>query len=953
MLKLKILKRSSIDVLVLGIISLSSILCAQRAIGQERGQIAGQILDPSGAAVVGAQISVTGKGSSFTTKSTGTGDYFFQRVPIGIYSLSVRAKGFSPYVEANLMVESNKPRRADVHLSIAVQQESVDIQDQGKTIGTNTDENGSALVIKDGDLDALSDNPDELANQLQALAGPGVGPSGGQIYIDGFTGGQIPPKSTIREIRINQNPFSAEFEKVGFGRIEILTKPGTGKTKGYIVSQGNQSSFNTGNPLVSTQPGYYLYFWEAGLNGPLAKGKSYSASANSLVRKNQNIVNAINPNDTNSLIRQAVSNPSSLTNGTGRIDLQLGSKNVLTIRDAFRQSTRTADGVGQLNLPTQAYDIDDIENALQITESMVVNANWANETGLQWRHIRNEQTASYSTPTVTVSGAFTDGGSNQGNSRDNLDIIDIHNYSTTQVQRHIIRFGGRARIYHDTNNSSSESNGNYIFQSISNYLSKTPDQFQIAHIENPIAQTNVWDGSLFYQDDWRVKSNLTLSYGLRFETQNKIQDLSDWGPRMTLLWAPKRFYRKSPRLVLGAGYGWFYDRFTVPNSLNSSAPSATPYIIQTIHQNGINQQNYVLNSPGEFDPSSPIPITGSNGSSVPKTTIYSIDPKFHAALNMQLGLSADIQAAKNLTFNVNYLNTSGLHQYLSNNIAAPRFDSGSYTVTGQSPAAYNYQYQSGGIYRQNQLIVGLRSRTKKGSVVATYTYNRARSDTQGVSYFPTDSTNPRLDYGRPTFDIRNRLFALGTYSISSGFILSVLVVAQSGAPYNVTIGSDLTENNQFNARPTFGTCGQADVISIKYGCLDTNPIGKGETIIPYGLGTGPANVMTTLRASKTFGIGPRIGPPPGPDQSNSGGTGPGANASRPTAAARIDATTPHRYNLTFVVGALNAFNIVNLGPPNGVLKSELFGKSQSLATGQFASPTPGNRTILLQSMFSF
>jgi hypothetical protein len=951
MLRLRLLKSTPISALAFGILSLLSSLFPQRIIGQENGQISGQILDPSGAIVVGAQVSVTGKARSLTTKSTGAGDYSFQKVPTGVYSLSVKAKGFSPYLEENLMVESNKSRRADVHLSIAVQQENVDVEDRDRTLSTNADENGSAMIIKGSDLDALSDNPDVLATELQALAGPGVGPSGGQIYIDGFTGGQIPPKSTIREIRINQNPFSAEFEKIGYGRIEILTKPGTGKLKGYIVSQGNQSSLNTANPLVSTQPSYYLYFWEAGLNGPLAKGKSYSASVNSLVRKNQSIVNAINPSDTNSLISEAVPNPTSLTNGTGRIDLQLGSKNTLTIRDAYRQSIRTADGVGQLNLPAQAYNIDDTENALQITDSMVLNANWANETGLQWRHIKNDQTASYFTPTVTVSGAFTDGGSNQGNVKDNLDIFDIHNYSTTQVRSHIIRFGGRARIYHDTNSSSAGSNGNYIFQSTSNYLAATPDQFQIALIKHPTVQADVWDGSLFYQDDWRVRPNLTVNYGLRFETQNTIQDHSDWGPRLTILWAPKRFYRKSPRLVVGAGYGWFYDRFTVPNSLNSSASSVAPYIIQTIHQNGINQQNYVVNSPGSFDPVSPIPITSSDSSSIPTPTIYSLDSRFHAALNRQLGLSADIQAAKTLTFNVNYLFSSGSHQYLSNNISAPMFDPETYNVVGPPPVAYNYQYQSGGIYRQNELVVGVRSRFKKGSVAGTYTYNHALSDTQGLSYFPTVSTNPRLDYGRPTFDIRNRLFVLGTYSIAPGFILSALVVAQSGTPYNVTIGNDLTENNQFNARPTYGACGQPNVLSTKYGCLDTDPIGKSEAIVPYGLGTGPVNVNVTLRASKTFGLGPRIGAEPRPNQSNSGGTAPGANVSRPT--ATIDATSPHRYNLTFVVGALNIFNIVNLGPPNGVLKSDLFGTSQSLATGSFASPTPGNRTILLQSMFAF
>ena len=107
------------------------------------------------------------------------------------------------------------------------------------------------MVLTGNDLDALSDDPDELADDLQALAGPSAGPNGGQIYIDGFTGGQLPPKSSIREIRINQNPFSAEYDKLGYGRIEIFTKPGTDQYHGQISVVGNSSYFNSTSPFAT------------------------------------------------------------------------------------------------------------------------------------------------------------------------------------------------------------------------------------------------------------------------------------------------------------------------------------------------------------------------------------------------------------------------------------------------------------------------------------------------------------------------------------------------------------------------------------------------------------------------------------------------------------------------------------------------------------------------------
>ena len=112
------------------------------------------------------------------------------------------------------------------------------MQAENTTISTAPDANASAVIIKGEDLNALSDDPDELQNELTALAGPAAGPNGGQIYIDGFTGGQLPPKSSIREIRVNQNPFSAEYDRLGYGRIEIFTKPGTDQLHGEFQVGG-------------------------------------------------------------------------------------------------------------------------------------------------------------------------------------------------------------------------------------------------------------------------------------------------------------------------------------------------------------------------------------------------------------------------------------------------------------------------------------------------------------------------------------------------------------------------------------------------------------------------------------------------------------------------------------------------------------------------------------------
>jgi hypothetical protein len=153
------------------------------------------------------------------------------------------------------------------------------VTDESPMVNVEAGGNASAVVLKGKDLDALSDDPDELSNELTALAGPSAGPNGGQIYIDGFSGGQLPPKSAIREIRINQNPFSAEFDRLGYGRIEILTKPGTDKLHGQFFIQGNDKPFNTGNPFTNTIPSYYSYQFNGTVSGAISKTASFFASA--------------------------------------------------------------------------------------------------------------------------------------------------------------------------------------------------------------------------------------------------------------------------------------------------------------------------------------------------------------------------------------------------------------------------------------------------------------------------------------------------------------------------------------------------------------------------------------------------------------------------------------------------------------------------------------------------
>ena len=947
------------------------------------GSLHGQVADPSGAIIPGASVVLSGNGKTLSATSGGSGTYSFNSLPPGHYTITTTIEGFTPYQLQDLSIATGQNKTLNISLSLAVQQQQVQVNAESNTIDTSPDTNANSVVIKGKDLEALSDDPDELSSELQALAGPAAGPNGGQIYIDGFTGGQIPPKSSIREIRVNVNPFSAEFDRLGYGRIEILTKAGTGKTHGHIFSRGNYSAFNAQNPILNsnlhpgqapiTEPSYYSYFVYGNIGGPINKNSSYFLNAFNRDNQNVNIVDAIDPgtvtpsNPNGTALNESVSSPSSRIDISPRFDFQLGNSNSLTVRYSFYRNTHTNSGIGELSLPEQGYNTNSNENELQASDDIVLSKNFVDSIRFQFRRERNSQIPQFTLPQVSVQGAFTDGGTTSGTNQDHEENYEFQDYFTGAKGNHALNFGARLRAYHDVNYTDAGTNGAYTFQSLGSYLARTPQKYQVTVVNNNqyTARATPFDAALFYQDDWKVNQKFTFSYGLRWETQNEISDKSDWAPRVYFAYALGHG-KGAPKNVLRAGYGWFYERFTVPNG-----SGGTPYIINTIHHNlpttpgtPSNQQIYIVTNPGyaETSPGNAIkPPDPSGTGAMPAATYYTIAPNMHAALDMQGAIGLDHQVAKNITSNITYLYSRGVHQFLTNNINAPYFNGPAnvYPTTPLlAPPVNIYQYESGAVYREDQVIATVSARLKKFSVFSFYTYSNAKGDSDDVSYFPMNAHDPGQDYGRTGFDVNNRFLVLGDYTAPYAISIAPFFVYNSGTPYDITTGSDLTGNNQFNARPTFSNpangCAPPLVVFGNY-CLNPNPVGTNEQIIPHNFGTGPSNYSLNLRVSKVVGFGARVkgGGGGGGDHFHSHGLGGRGLSGSQGGPGRLDATTPHKYSLTLTAYASNLLNHENLSPPNGTLSSPFFGRSQSLAGGFFSPSTAGNRSIFLQTAFNF
>ena len=913
------------------------------------GSLHGQVTDPSGAVIPGATVTVTGGAGSKTATTDGQGFYDLKGLAPDTYTVTAIAKGFSTSAPQGVTIAPGQAQKLNLALEILVEKQEVEVQSEGAQVSVTPENNASSLVIKGKDLEALSDDPDELQSELEALAGPSAGPNGGQIYIDGFTGGQLPPKSAIREIRVNQNPFSAEYDKLGYGRIEVFTKPGTDKLHGQIFFNANNAIFNSKNPFAAEEPGYETNMISGRLGGPLGHKASFSFDGeyrdiNDIGVVSTDVISLLPPGTPS-----AVPNARKRVNVSPRIDYQLTPTNTLTVRYQFVDRTEDNDGVGGFGtvaLPSQAYNLRSTENTVQVSDTQVLGPKVVNETRFEYERDSTNELALNNSPALDVVGVFLGGGNTIGNNRDDQNHVELQNYTSISHGNHFIKFGGRLRYTGDNNYSTGNFNGTFTFTDVSSYNLGMPSQFSLV-TGQPRVQDNYVDAELYTEDDWHLRPNVTLSYGLRYETQNVIHDHKDFAPRIGLAWGLARG-KNTPKTVIRAGYGIFYDRFGDDLILNAD------------RLNGTNEQEIVVSNP-TFYPNVPSPSTLLGMGTLTQPTQYQIAPNLRAPYTMQAGIGVERQVTKNATVSVTYLNSRGVHQFFSDNINAPL--PGTFNPADPAAATYPlgnvgnvYEYESEGLFKQQQLISNFNVRAgQRFSLFGFYTLNYAHSNTDGANSFPVDQYDLAANWGRAAFDTRNRGVIGGTFALPYAIRISPFIFASSGQPFNITYGQDLNGDSIFNDRPVFATAPGPGVISTAWGLINSNPGAVG-TIIPRNLGTGPGAFTFNVRLSKTIGFG-RIaegggqGGQGGSHQHGGGiggrGLGGGGNPF-----AGMNATTNKRYNVTFTVAARNLFNDVNLATPVGNIDSSLFGQSLSLAGGPF-NTAAANRRIDLQVLFSF
>ncbi len=263
------------------------------AVGQQTtGAIKGTVTDQLGSLVTNARVVLKdGHGSTTSITTNSVGFYEFNNLRPGLYELRIVAPGFVAYEQKGIAVEARQTTTADVPLSVELEEQQVTVD--GRSVSTDSDNNANAIVLRGRDLEALPNDPAALTAALQALAGPPDQEGGAQIKVDGFSNGQMPPKEAIREVRINNNPFSAENEFPGFNGIEIFTQPGSDKWHGGANFEFNDESLNSRNPFSNRRAPYQQRNFGFNLSGPIAKKRaSFSTYFSRYVSDSNSIVNA-------------------------------------------------------------------------------------------------------------------------------------------------------------------------------------------------------------------------------------------------------------------------------------------------------------------------------------------------------------------------------------------------------------------------------------------------------------------------------------------------------------------------------------------------------------------------------------------------------------------------------------------------------------------------------------
>lgn len=967
----------------------------------------GQVVDELGYAIPGAKVILTSAdGQERTVTTSVSGEFVVNNLLPGVYSLTADFAGFTPYSLKDIRVPLNAPIK--VVLATGAISEVIETKLNTEGVSVEPDQNMNATVLGKEFIDNLPDNEDDMRAFLEALAGPSAaaGNGGGaQILVDGFSGGRLPPREAIMQIRMNQNPFSPEYAGNGSGRIEIITRPGNDSWRGSGGWGYRNSALDARNAFAVQKPDQQLSRFNFNFGGPIIKKKM---SFNAYLNRNDTTGQSTTIADT--LDGRFVANVPSTSVSTTlgfRADYLINQKNTLnTSFNYSRNNSKNQEfstggfggafgggrgggggfggggfgggGGGSTNrLPESGSDRESNGYEVRIADTWIINAKMLHEARLQLEIDDSQQTPRNGGVSINVLDSFIGGGSTCCPNNQKQTGIEYQDYLTytTKGAKHTIKGGVQFQYDKFENISGSNFNGTYTFsnleqyrQALANPTANFAQQFSINR-GNPLIEYNMFRGSWFVNDDWRVSQSLTLSYGVRHEFQNHLDDKINFAPRFGFAYSPF----KSRKTTFRGGGGIFFDR------LNNGA------FQNSIRYNGSLQQSFTVRSNAIFAATTEqaLLLNANQLGNPASQTLRPLASDLKAPYDANGSLSVEQQLPKSLILSVTYNFFRGINQFRTRNINAPTAfvpdtaNPGRLKAVCPDPSCgVIYQYESSALSETNRISVGLNRRAGRVILFGNYNLQWIKSNGEGT---PADNYNLLSEWGRSNADQRHTFFTGGFITLPKQFRLQTFINAGSGRPFNITTGTDDNLDGLFTDRPV-GINRNADLpasafsqLSSRLICVPgTTPVRQGTVTVcrtsdsqllsqvqlrdflaqayPNGVeAQGPGNFNVTMSLSKTIGFGKRAasaqaaaggvegmgggrgggggfgggrGPGGGGGGGPRGGGGPGGGFGGPFGGGGNESA---RFNVTFQVQVSNVFNRVNFNNYSGTLGSSFFG----------------------------
>ncbi|HTM50408.1 MAG TPA: carboxypeptidase regulatory-like domain-containing protein, partial [Bryobacteraceae bacterium] len=699
--------------------------------------VSGVVLDSSEAAIEGAQVTVRGAGWELprSTITDQTGAFRVESLTPGSYEVRVTHSGFQE-AKARVKAGPRAPGRVRIVLSIARLREEITVDGGAGQINTEVGENLDVVRLDRGALDSLPILGADVMGAISRLVGPG-GPL--TLVVDGMvSSGLGVPASAIQEIRVNQNPYSAEFSSPGQSRVEIITKTGSSQYHGSLKMDLRDYRLDARNAFAVDRPPEQHRLVDGSFSGPLGKGKKTTFLL-SAYREDDDQQAVVYAQTASGPVRLNFARPLRSTLASARVNRQIGKSNTLSVRYNFFDWSDKGEGVGGYGLPEGAVDSASRQSQIIVTDRAVITTHMFNAVSLR---IGTQDTSTRSrlqgVPRIVVLDAFAGGGAQQdvNDGRTSFQFSDALSFSHG---KHLLKTGFEVPDFTRRSlNDQGNATGTFQFSSLADYVAQTPFSFSRRQGDGRLAleQGKV---ALFVQDDIRLRPNLSLGVGLRYEWQSHVDDLNNLAPRLSFAFSPG----KRHKMALRGGVGIFYE------SVRGDA------IADTLRFDGLKLRQILLSNPGYPDP-----FSGGAIAALQPSSLVRFAPDLRSPYRVQYSIGVEKELRKAMTMTVTYIGVRGVKLFRSRDVNAAFFPP--YRQRPDSSIGMLRQIESSGHLESHSVKVALGgsfTRFFEGKV--QYATGRAYDDTSGMNSFPANQYDLSGEWSRAGNDVRHFFYVYG------------------------------------------------------------------------------------------------------------------------------------------------------------------------------------------------